>query len=100
MSKKSLIEREKKRKKLAQKFWKKRLILKNKIKTSQFLKEKFSFSARLQKLPRDSSSTRLRNRCFFSGRARGFLRNFGISRHFIREFAHEGLLPGLEKASW
>ena len=100
MSKKSLVEREKKRKKLVQKFKQKRLKLKNKIKESRFLNEKFSFSANLQKLPRNSSSTRLRNRCFFSGRARGFLRDFGISRHFVRELAHEGFLPGVEKASW
>ena len=100
MSKKSLIEREKKRKKLVLKFRKKRINLKNKIKASEFLEEKFNFSTKLQKLPRNSSPTRLRNRCFFSGRARGFFRNFGISRHFIRELAHEGFLPGVEKASW
>lgn len=100
MSKKSLVEREKKRKNLVQKYFKKRKNLKKQIKKSVFLEEKFALHRKLQKLPRNSSPTRLHNRCFFSGRPRGFFKDFGISRHFIRELAHEGFLPGVQKASW
>lgn len=100
MSKKSLIEREKKRKNLVQKYLKKRKNLKKQIKKSVFLEEKFTLHQKLQRLPRNSSATRLHNRCFFSGRPRGVFKDFGISRHFIRELAHEGFLPGVQKASW
>jgi small subunit ribosomal protein S14 len=54
----------------------------------------------LQNLPRDASPTRLRNRCEETGRPRGFLRFFGLSRIVVREKAHKGELPGLKKASW
>ena len=100
MSRKSLIEREKKRKNLVQKYFKKRQKLKNQIKKSIFLEEKFNIHMKLQKLPRNSAQTRLHNRCMISGRPKGFYRDFGVSRHFVRELAHEGLLPGLQKASW
>ena len=100
MSKKSLIEREKKRKKLVQKYFKQRKELKIQIKSSIFLGEKFSLHRKLQKFPRNSSPTRLHNRCLISGRPRGVFKDFGISRHFIRELAHEGFLPGFQKASW
>ena len=100
MSRKSLIEKEKHRKKLVQKYLKKRKKLKLQIKQSLFLEEKFILHRKLQQLPRNSNPTRLTNRCLFSGRAKGFLRDFGISRHFFRELAHEGLLPGVQKSSW
>ena len=100
MSKKSLIEKEKHRKKLVQKYVQKRKNLKRQIKKSRFLEEKFSLHLKLQKLPRNSAPTRLNNRCLLSGRKKGFLRDFGISRHFFRELAHEGLLPGVRKSSW
>ena len=100
MSKKSLIEKEKNRRKLFQKYSKKRLNLKSQIKKSLFLEEKFTLHRKLQKLPRNSAPTRLNNRCLLSGRTKGFLRDFGISRHFFREFAHEGFLPGVKKSSW
>ena len=100
MSRKSLIEKEKYRRKLVQKYLKKHNKLKLQIKQSQFLEEKFSLHRKLQRLPRNSNATRLTNRCLLSGRAKGVLRGFGISRHFFRELAHEGLLPGLKKASW
>ena len=93
MSKKSLIEKEKNRKKLVKKYLQKRKNLKRQIKQSKFLEEKFTLHRKLQKFPRNSTLTRLNNRCLFSGRKKGFLRDFGISRHFFREFAHEGLLP-------
>ena len=100
MSRKSLIEREKKRKNLVRKYLKKRKELKLQIKRSTFLDEKFNLHRKLQKLPRNSAPTRLHNRCLLSGRPKGFFRDFGISRHFVRELAHEGFLPGLQKASW
>ena len=100
MSKKSLIEREKRRRKLVQKYGKKRKKLKLQIKQSLFLEEKFNLHRKLQKFPRNSSPIRLTNRCSFSGRSKGFLRDFGMSRHFFRELAHEGLLPGVRKSSW
>lgn len=100
MSRKSLIEKEKYREKLVQKYSKKRKKLKLQIKQSLFIEEKFALHRKLQKLPRNSSPIRLTNRCLFSGRTKGFLRDFGISRHFFRELAHEGLLPGVKKSSW
>jgi len=54
----------------------------------------------LQKLPRDSSKVRLRNRCKLTGRPRGYMRQFGISRVTFREMASAGLIPGITKASW
>ncbi|MBO87540.1 MAG: 30S ribosomal protein S14, partial [Deltaproteobacteria bacterium] len=54
----------------------------------------------LAKLPRNSSRTRLRNRCLLTGRPRGYLRAFGLSRIALRELAHLGELPGVKKASW
>lgn len=100
MTRKSLIEREKKRKNLVQKYLHKRKNLKSQIKKSKFLEEKFKIHCKLQKLPRNSSTTRLHNRCVLSGRPKGFYRDFGVSRHFVRELAHEGFLPGVQKASW
>lgn len=65
----------------------------------QELKEKRDYEA-LQKLPRDSSPTRLKNRCRVTGRPRGYLRQFGMSRITFRELAYKGQVPGVKKASW
>lgn len=100
MAKKSMIEREKKRQRLVLKYAEKRASLKEQLKTSEFLEEKVQLSRKLQQIPRDSSATRLHNRCFITGRPKGFFRDFGLSRHCLREMAHEGLLPGITKASW
>ena len=54
----------------------------------------------LQKLPRDSSPTRLKNRCALTGRPRAYMRKFGLSRIMFREMAHDGKIPGVRKASW
>jgi small subunit ribosomal protein S14 len=56
--------------------------------------------AKLRKLPRDSSKTRIRNRCSMTGRPRAYLRQFGLSRITFREMALQGLIPGVRKASW
>jgi len=63
------------------------------------LKENGDYEA-LQKLPRDSSATRLHNRCSMTGRPRGYIRRFGMSRIAFRELALEGKIPGVVKASW
>ena len=100
MAKKSLIARQKKREKLVLKYKTKRSNLKIKIKKEKFLDQKLNLYSKLQKLPRNSSSTRLNNRCLITGRPKGYYRDFGLSRHVLREMAHEGLLPGVTKASW
>ncbi|WP_249872175.1 30S ribosomal protein S14 [Oceanobacillus saliphilus] len=63
------------------------------------LKEKGDYEA-LRKLPRDSSPTRLKNRCAVTGRPRGYMRKFGMSRIAFREYAHKGQVPGVKKSSW
>jgi small subunit ribosomal protein S14 len=63
------------------------------------LKEKGDYDA-LRKLPRDSSPTRLKNRCQVTGRPRGYLRKFKMSRIAFREYAHKGQVPGVKKSSW
>ena len=100
MAKKSMVEREKKRLHLVNRFFKKRNDLKFQIKSTASFKEQLLLSVKLQKLPRNSSVTRLHNRCFVTGRPKGFFRDFGISRHVLREMAHQCLLPGVTKASW
>lgn len=100
MSKKSLIQKNINRKKLVKKYIIKRKKIKQQMKYASSLEEKFHLHIKLQKLPRNSSPIRIRNRCAFSGRPRGFFQFFGVSRHFLREMAHEGLLPGVFKSSW
>lgn len=100
MPKKSILERQKKREKLTKKYFEKRKTLKNLLKQSFILNEKALIYNQLNKLPRDSSFTRLRNRCWKTGRSRGYYRFFGLCRNILREFTHEGLLPGIIKSSW
>lgn len=100
MAKKSMKERERKRLKLYQKYQKKRKDLLIEYTTSTDFRKKFELHSKLQKLPRNSSKTRIRNRCWKTGRPRGVFRDFGISRHVFREMAHKCLLPGVTKSSW
>jgi small subunit ribosomal protein S14 len=100
MAKKSMLERETKRKKLVTKYSEKRKEILSKLKTVTSLEEIFSLNEKLQKLPRNSSRIRLRNRCWKTGRPRGYFRYFGLCRNAVRELAHECLLPGVTKASW
>lgn len=100
MSKKALIERHRKRLLKVQKYYVKRLNFKKQIKAASPLAKKFQLQQKLQKLPRDSSYIRLHNRCLLSGRPKGFFRDFQLSRHFLREMALLGFLPGVKKASW
>ncbi len=100
MAKKSMIEREKKRKKLVEKYAEKREELKQQFMEAEDLEEKIELDRKLQRLPRNSAPNRVRNRCWLTGRPRGYYRDFGLSRNVIREMAHEGLLPGVVKSSW
>lgn len=100
MAKKSMIQREKKREKLVLKYEKKRKEIKESLKQVSSYKEKVDIYAKLQTLPRNSFPTRLRNRCWLTGRSRGYYRDFGLSRHVLREMTHACLLPGVIKSSW
>ena len=100
MAKKSMIEREKKRQRLVIKYAEKIQILKNQLKIALFLEQKLNLNRKLQQLPRNSFPVRLHNRCLITGRPKGYLRDFGLSRHILREMAHECLLPGVTKSSW
>lgn len=100
MAKKSMIQREEKRKKLIQKYQKKRIKLKSLIKSINNFEKHIELQENLQKLPRNSLKCRNRNRCWMTGRSRGFYRDFGLSRHVFREMSHNCLLPGIRKSSW
>ncbi len=95
-----MMEREKKRQKLVLKYADKRKKLKKQIQSATFLEEKLDFQRKLQRFPRNSSPVRIHNRCLVTGRPKGYFRDFGLSRHVLREMAHEGYLPGVRKASW
>ncbi len=100
MAKKSMIEREKNRQELVEKYAERRKALKAEFAAAKTQGEKMRIHRLIQQLPRNSAPTRLRNRCMVTGRPRGYYRDFGLSRHVLREMAHEGLLPGVVKSSW
>lgn len=100
MAKKSMIEREKKRIKLEEKYSLKRSNLLEQYKTETNFNLKLELHSKLQKLPRNSAKIRIRNRCWKTGRPRGVFRDFGVSRHVFREMSHQCLLPGVTKSSW
>lgn len=101
MAKVSMIERERKRTKLVKQYAGKRAALKAIIKDPQSTDEdRFDAGQKLQRLPRDSSPVRQRNRCRITGRPHGFYRKFGLARNKLREAAMRGDVPGLVKASW
>jgi len=89
MAKESMKAREVKRRKMVAKYAEKR----------KALKEAGDYEA-LQKLPKNSSPVRLHNRCKLTGRPKGYIRTFGLSRVMFREMANKGLIPGVKKASW
>ncbi len=95
-----MIQRELKRQRLVIKYEQKRKSLKKQIQLTPVLKQKLVLQRELQKLPRNSSMVRLHNRCMITGRPKGYYRDFGLSRHVLREMAHQGLLPGVRKSSW
>ncbi|UDG81866.1 30S ribosomal protein S14 [Candidatus Vallotia cooleyia] len=101
MAKLAIIEREKKRARLAAKYAPKREALKKIINdTSKSDEERYEARLKLQQLPRNANLTRKRNRCAITGRPRGTFRKFGLARSKIREIAFRGEIPGLMKASW
>ena len=100
MAKKSTIERDQKRIQLHQKYALKRSDLLKQYASAETFNSKMEIHSKLQKLPRNSSKTRLRNRCWKTGRGRGVFSDFGLSRHVFREMAHQCLLPGVRKSSW
>jgi len=89
MAKKSKVARAKKQQKMVEHY----------AALRKRLKEEGDYVA-LNKLPKDSSPTRLKNRCALTGRPRGYMRKFNMSRIAFRELAHKGQLPGIKKASW
>ncbi|HSX38447.1 MAG TPA: 30S ribosomal protein S14 [Chlamydiales bacterium] len=101
MAKKSSIAKQQKREKLVKNKWEKRQALKRVIlDMTKSVEERLSAVDALNKMPKNSSPTRLRNRCQLTGRARGCLRKFKLSRICFREMANQGLIPGIFKASW
>jgi small subunit ribosomal protein S14 len=101
MAKKSTIEKNERRKKMTARYAAKRKALKAIVqKPSSTMDEKLAAQVALQKLPRNSARERIRHRCSMTGRSRGNLREFGLSRMAFREMALSGLIPGVRKASW
>lgn len=101
MAKVCMIEREKKRSKLVKQYAAKRAALKATISNKELpAEERFQAVLKLAELPRNSSKTRMRNRCALSGRPRGYHRKFNLSRIALRDLASRGELPGVTKASW
>jgi small subunit ribosomal protein S14 len=100
MAKKSVLERETKRRRTVAKYVKKRANLKALFKLAQSFDEKLTLALKIQKLPKNSAAVRLRNRCWKTGRPRGYYRMFGLCRNSLRNMASQGLLPGLTKSSW
>jgi small subunit ribosomal protein S14 len=101
MAKKSMIAREKKRARLISRFAGKRDLLKSTILNPASSEEdKQEAVLKLQKLPRDSSPARARNRCNLTGRPHGYYRKFGLGRNKLRESVMRGDVPGVTKASW
>jgi len=101
MAKKAMIEREKKRQKLVEKYAAKRAALKEIISDeSKPMEDRFRASLKLAKLPRNSSATRLHNRCQLTGRPHAYYRKLKVSRIALRELGSNGQAPGLVKSSW
>ncbi|MEQ1558212.1 MAG: 30S ribosomal protein S14 [Methyloglobulus sp.] len=101
MAKKSMIAREDKRKKLTLKYDAKRKAIKEIIRDpNATFEQKEAAHLQMQKLPRDSSAARIRNRCGLTGRPHGYYRKFGLGRNKLREATMRGDVPGVVKASW
>ncbi|MBE9212722.1 30S ribosomal protein S14 [Plectonema cf. radiosum LEGE 06105] len=100
MAKKAMIERDKKRAKMVDKYWDKREALLEEFRQEQDPLEKLEIHRKIQQLPRNSAPNRRRNRCWATGRPRAVYRDFGLCRNVLRDWAHKGLLPGVVKSSW
>lgn len=95
-----MIQREKKRERLVNKHINKRNLIKEELKAVGSFNERVTLYKKFEKIPRNSSPSRQRNRCWVTGRSRAFYRDFGLSRHVLREMGNDGLIPGLKKSSW
>ena len=101
MAKKSMIEREKKREALVQKYAAKRAALNEVIHNQDLpMEERFKATLKLAELPRNSSATRLHNRCQLTGRPHAYYRKLKLSRIMLRELGSQGQIPGMVKSSW
>ena len=101
MAKTSMIEREKKRQQLVDKYAARRAALKEQMRDENLsLSDRVKLSMKLAKLPRNSSATRLHNRCEVSGRPRAYYRKLKMSRIALRDYASVGQIPGMVKSSW
>ena len=101
MARLSIVLREQKRRKTVAKFAAKRKALLETLQNPRTSdEERIDARTKLEKLPRDASPVRLRNRCALTGRPRGFYRKFGLGRNKLREIAMRGEIPGLTKSSW
>ncbi len=101
MAKLAIINRNIKRQKIVHKYAEQRSVLNKIINNLNFSnEERYQARIKLQKLPRDSSPVRLRNRCALTGRPRGIYSKFGLGRSKLREIAMSGKIPGITKASW
>ena len=99
MAKESMKAREVKRAKLVAKYAEKRAVLKKIVNTGSPV-EAYEAARKLQRIPKNANPIRLHNRCKLTGRPKGYMRQFGISRIQFREMASNGLIPGVKKASW
>lgn len=96
-----MVARDVKRRKLAEKYTARREVLKETVADGERdVEERWQAMLSLQRLPRDSSRSRQRNRCAISGRPRGYFRRFGLARNKLRELIMRGEVPGVTKASW
>jgi small subunit ribosomal protein S14 len=100
MAKQGMIQREKKRERMVTKYRVKRESIKQQLKEINSFQERVALYKKFERIPRNSSPSRQRNRCWVTGRSRGFYRDFGLSRHVLREMGNDGLIPGLKKSSW
>jgi small subunit ribosomal protein S14 len=101
MAKKSCIQKTKKKERLIEKYAKKRAEFKKQLDNPELdFEERVLIQEKLENLPLNSSRVRHRNRCWLTGRPRGYHRDLGLCRNSLREMAHKGLIPGLTKASW
>jgi len=101
MAKTSMIERDKKRRRLAKKYEARRVRLKAIAKDASIpAEERFAARLKLAEIPRNASPTRIHNRCDLTGRPRGYYRKLRMSRIALRDLASNGLIPGMVKSSW
>lgn len=101
MAKKSMVEREKKRERLVRKYAAKRAALSEVMRDQSLpMEERFKASLKLAELPRNSSATRMHNRCQLTGRPHAYYRKLKLSRIMLRELSSFGQIPGMIKSSW